>query len=100
VYGEGSIPTPRKRQVRFLVGPTLVHAQFIEASATAGLAVFADGGQAQAGTGFGFEVSGVDADWGDESGQVEVRLDVKTWPSNANLSVSSVSYDVRILAAM
>jgi hypothetical protein len=49
---------------------------------------------------YSFGLQNVEADWDDESGQVEVRFEVYATSQNLFATVSKVSYQVSILAAL
>ena len=85
----------------FLVGPTLTRAQFYRAVGTASLSnVRFIKTNPEARIEGVWELVSVDADWDDESGQVQVRAEVSLAAVQAMLLVSSLSYHVSILAAL
>jgi hypothetical protein len=84
-----------------LVGPQLTRRQFIRAIATASLAktqVF----NITANASSAWNILNVDADWDDESGQVELRIDVQVSGSGGNqgASINGLAFHVTILAAV
>ena len=83
-----------------LVGPTLTRQQFVRAICTASLAQTSQRIQVVPGD-FSCGIVASDADWDDESGQVELRVEVNASVNGNNNSVTlnSFSFDVTILAA-
>ena len=84
-----------------LVGPKLTNRQFVRAIATASIAKtkianIAAGGFAA------WNILDVDADWDDESGQVELRIEaqVSCLGSNQSASIDGFAFHVTILAAL
>lgn len=84
-----------------LVGPRLTNRQFVRAIATASIvktqvANVAPGGVAN------WNVVDVDADWDDESGHVELRIEaeVSCLGSNQSASINAFAFHVTILAAL
>jgi hypothetical protein len=83
----------------FLVGPTFTRGQFYRAIATASVSSQSAVLQTTSGN-FTLAVSSVEADWDDESGRVEVRVEVYlgSSPGGPQLSVNQLRYWVTILA--
>ena len=88
----------------FLVGPPLTHSQFYRAIGTASVA-FQDVNLAPSdpqmpspGGGFTVNINSVEADWDDESGKVEVRVEVFLSSNNSHVNISQMRYWVTILA--
>jgi len=84
-----------------LVGPKLTNRQFVRAIGTASIVKtqidnIAPGGSAT------WNIVDVDADWDDESGQVELRIEaqVSCLGSNQSASISGFAFHVTILAAL
>jgi hypothetical protein len=88
---------PVKETFSVLLGPVLTRRQFVQATGTASL------------TGFGFNnvvansfviwsINSVDADWDDESGQVEMRIEVSASSNGTGIQVNKLGYHVTILA--
>jgi len=84
-----------------LVGPKLTNRQFVRAIATASIvknqvANIASGGVAT------WIIVNVDADWDDDSGQVELRIEAQVNCSGANqsASINGFGFHVTILAAL
>jgi hypothetical protein len=81
--------------------------QFIRAIATASLTktVVDYPGRASAqpvATGAAWKILGVDADWDDESGQVELRIEAQVTSKGAGqeVAISGIGFHVTILAAI
>jgi len=83
----------------FLVGPTFTRGQFYRAIGTASVSSQSAILQTTSGN-FVLAVSSVEADWDDESGRVEVRVEVYLSSSTGGpqLSVNQLRYWVTILA--
>ena len=92
--------TSNNQTFTVLVGPTLTRQQFVRAICTASLAQTSQRVQVVPGE-FSCGVVSSDADWDDESGQVELRVEVNASASGNNNSVTlnSFSFQVTILAA-
>jgi hypothetical protein len=81
----------------WLVGPVLTHTQFQRAICTGALIrISHSGGNAN------WSLVGLDADWDDESGQVEVRAEIQLIAAGPSASVRAqgISYHVSILGAL
>jgi|SRR5215471_2111047 len=90
-----------KETFSVLVGPNLTNRQFVRATATAliaktQIANMVSGGFAA------WNILDVDADWDDESGQVEVRIEaqVDCMGANQTVIVNGFAFHVTILAAL
>ena len=84
----------------FLVGPAFTRRQFHRALATAALSSQKQNVQT-APASFEIVINSVDADWDDETGRVEVRVEVySTASASMTASVTQMSYWVAILAQM
>ena len=85
-----------------LIGPQLTRKQFVQANGTAALT----GNQVQftstAGGTANWHINNVDADWDDESGQVELRIEAQVSVSGPNDSatIAGFLFQVTILAAV
>ncbi len=86
-----------------LVGPTFTRQQFIQANATDSFASIAlsssEQGVAQ------WQILDVDADWDDESGQVELRIEAQVVictgsPQGQNVNIFGFNFAVTILASV
>ena len=90
-----------KETFSVLVGPKLANRQFVRAVATASIvktqiANIAPGGLAT------WNIVDVDADWDDESGQIELRIEaqVSCLGSNQSASINGFAFHATILAAL
>jgi hypothetical protein len=83
-----------------LLGPTLTRQQFVRAICTASLAQTTQRVQVAPGD-LSCGIVSSDADWDDESGQVELRVEVNASASGNNnfVVLNSFSFQVTILAA-
>jgi len=84
-----------------LIGPKLANRQFVRAIGTASIVKtqitnIAPGGLAA------WNIVDVDADWDDESGQVELRIEAQVNCSGSNqiASINSFAFHVTVLAAL
>ena len=79
-----------------LLGPKLTHRQFLRAIATASFARTETVGHTM------YNIWDVDADWDDESGQVELRIeaDVGVFSASGHASMNAFAFHVTILAAI
>jgi len=89
----------------FLVGPVLQRAQFVRAIASVSLTKFYVAFPQVLPTGVinpsGWNIQSADADWDDESGQVEARVEIMVEaPPPAFLGINGLSYHISILAAL
>ena len=89
-----------KETFSVLVGPTFTRKQFVQANATASIA------KARAGVtpgGFAdWNINNVDADWDDESGQVELRIEAQAdaFAASQTALILGFLFHVTILAAV
>ena len=91
----------QKETFTILVGPVFTRKQFIKAIGFAAVTTSSTGTQTvPANSQIG--VTSVDADWDDESGQVEVRIEVVMGSSGTNNSttINAVSFQCSILAEL
>lgn len=80
-----------------LVGPVLTHNQFFKAIATGSLAQISYYSSAVPSNSF-WSIDSIDADWDDESGQVELRIDVSIEAFGpGSTSVVGLNFQVTIL---
>jgi len=79
-----------------LLGPRLTHREFVRAIATASFARTETSGHTMC------NIWDVDADWDDESGQVELRIEaeVGAFSSSGHASMNAIAFHVTILAAV
>ena len=85
-----------------LVGPRLTNRQFVRAIATASIIKTQIIHTAPGGFAATWNIIDVDADWDDESGRVELRIEaqVSCSGSNPSASIDGFGFDVTILAAL
>ena len=101
IGSQGTNFATAKEIFSLLIGPRFTNRQFVRAIATASfvktqIANIAAGGFAT------WNIVDTDADWDDESGQVELRIEVQVSSLGANLSASinGFAFRVTILAAL
>jgi hypothetical protein len=101
IGSQGTNFATAKETFSVLIGPKLANRQFVRAIATASIvktqvANIAPGGSAT------WNIVDVDADWDDESGQVELRIEAQVNCSGANqiASINAFAFHVTILAAL
>ena len=101
IGSQGTNIATAKETFSVLIGPKLANRQFVRAIATASIvktqiANIAPGGFAT------WNIVDVDADWDDESGQVELRIEaeVSCLGSNQSASINGFAFHVTILAAL
>ena len=101
IGSQGTNFATAKETFSVLIGPKLANRQFVRAIATASIvktqiANIAAGGFAT------WNIVDVDADWDDESGQVELRVEaeVRCLGSNQSASINGLAFHVTILAAL
>ncbi len=92
----------QKETFTFLIGPILTRRQFVNAIATASLnRVNLFTSSAPTSINNSWFVNFADADWDDESGQVEVRVEVSVASGpNTSASVTGVGFQATILAEL
>ena len=90
-----------------LIGPVFKNKQFVRAIATASLTKtvvdYPERASAQPlATGAAWKILGMDADWDDESGQVELRIEAQVTSKGAGqeVAISGIGFHVTILAAI
>jgi hypothetical protein len=99
-YSQGNYVS-QKEIFTVLVGPVFARKQFFQANATASftqtsLAINASPANAI------WQILGVDADWDDESGQVELRIEaqLQCWGQGTQAVIYGFGFHVTILAAI
>lgn len=102
VSSQNASRTQQNETFTVLMGPVFTRQQFFRAIATASLAktdVFLN---SLAQNGIVWSINGIDADWDDESGQVELRVEVSAAVSGANnfAQIVGLAFQVTILAAV
>jgi hypothetical protein len=88
IGSQGTNFATAKEIFRVLIGPKLANRQFVRAIAPGGSATW--------------NIVDVDADWDDESGQVELRIEaqVSCLGSNQSASINGFAFHVTLLAAL
>ena len=101
IGSQGTNFATAKETFSALIGPKLTNRQFVRAIATASIVKTQIGSIAQGGLAT-WNILDVDADWDDESGQVELRIEaqVSCLGSNQNASINGFAFHVTILAAL
>jgi hypothetical protein len=102
VGSQGSNFAVAKETFSALVGPKLSNRQFVRAIATASAVRTQIVNTAPAGFSATWDIIDVDADWDDESGQVELRIEaqVSCSGSNPSATINGFAFHVTILAAL
>jgi|SRR4029434_6859155 hypothetical protein len=102
LFSQGVGQVHQNETFTVLIGPVLTRQQFFRAIGTASLAKTAMFLQSLAPNGFGWSINGTDADWDDESGQVELRVEVSLVASGQNnrALIDGLAFQVTILAAV
>lgn len=97
-WGQGQ----SKETYSVLLGPVLTRRQFVQASGTSALAaVMFNLNVGGGGLNVAWQIDSVDADWDDESGQVELRVEVSiSCGGNGSAQLNKLGYHVTILAEM
>ena len=100
-YSQGGVVTAANQTFTILLGPVLTRQQFFRAIANASLALTGVGIQVIPANPMQLGIVSSDADWDDESGQVELRVEVTATAIGANNSarIDAFSFHVIILAA-
>ena len=101
IGSQGSNFATAKETFSVLIGPKLANRQFVRAIATASIVKTQIGNLAQGGLA-NWNIIDVDADWDDESGQVELRIEaqVNCSGSNQSASINAFAFHVTVLAAL
>jgi len=101
IASQGTHFAEAKETFSVLIGPKLANRQFVRAIATASIvktqiANISPGGIAT------WDIVDIDADWDDESGQVELRIETRVGcvGSNQVASINGFAFHVTILAAL
>jgi hypothetical protein len=102
VFSQGPSQTQQKETFTVLIGPVLTRQQFFRAIGTASLSITSLNLQSAPPSSVSWSIAGIDADWDDESGQVELRVEVNVSVSGLNNSaaIGGLSFQVTILAAL
>ena len=101
IGSQGTNLATAKETFSVLIGPKLGNRQFVRAIATASIVKTQIGNIAPAGFAT-WNIVDVDADWDDESGQVELRIEaqVSCLGSNQSASINGFAFHATILAAL
>jgi len=102
VFSPGGGQTQQNETFKVLVGPVLTRQEFFRAIGTASMAKTNFAQQSAPPSQFGWSITGIDADWDDESGQVELRVEVSVLVSGLNnrTGIGGLAFQVTILAAV
>jgi hypothetical protein len=102
VFSQGAGQTQQNETFKVLIGPVLGRQEFFRAIGTASLAKTNVFVQSPPPANFGWSITGIDADWDDESGQVELRVEVSVIASGLNnrAGIVGLAFQVTILAAV
>ena len=101
IASQGTNFATAKETFSALIGPKLANRQFVRAIGTASIAKTQIANIAQGGLA-AWNIVDVDADWDDESGQVELRIEAQVNCSGSNqiASINAFAFHVTILAAL
>jgi hypothetical protein len=101
IGGQGTNFASAKEIFSVLLGPKLTNRQFVRAIATASI-VKSQLGNIKTGGFAAWHIVDADADWDDESGQVELRIEaqVDCIGANQNVTINGLAFQVTILAAL
>ena len=101
VFSQSNNQSQQTQTFTVLLGPVLTRQQFIKAIGTASLAKTSLSLQ-QAPANPAWSIAGIDADWDDELGQVELRIEVSVSVSGLNnsIGINGLAFQVTILAAL
>ena len=100
-FSQGAGQVQQKETFSVLIGPVFTRQQFFRAVATASLSNSSFTIQAAAPpSSASWSIVGIDADWDDESGQVELRVEVAVNVGGQNnfAGINSLAFQVTILA--
>jgi hypothetical protein len=99
----GSSATVSQKEIfTVLVGPVFTRRQFLQANAMASLTKtsFNASGTSTSPSAATWQILGVDADWDDESGQVELRIEAQVNSAKAVVMINGFAFHVTILAVI
>jgi hypothetical protein len=99
--GQGTSFASGKETFSVLLGPKLTNRQFVRAIATASI-VKSQIGNIKTGGSAAWNIIDADADWDDESGRVELRIEaqVDCMGANQNVTINGFAFHITILAAL
>jgi hypothetical protein len=100
-FGSAQFVQPQKETFSVLIGPVLTRQGFFRAISTASLSKTNIGLQGAPGD-FNFGISDIDADWDDETGQVELKIEVFVNAVGAGnvTTINGLAFQTTILAAV
>ena len=97
----GSANTSEQSSTTFsvLIGPVLTHNQFFKAIATGSITNISFDNEGTTPFFTNWNITSIDADWDDESGQVELTIEVflKAYGANNNTILGGLNFQVTIL---
>ena len=101
VYSQGPF-AQQKETFTVLLGPVLTRQQFFRSVSTASLTNTNFNVNSANPNGCNWQIINADADWDDESGQVELRIEVFVGASGNNTSaaINGLGFNVTILASL
>src|SRR4026209_1677288 len=101
IGSQGTNFATAKETFNVLIGPKLANRQFVRAIATASIVKTQIGNIAQGGFAT-WNIADVDADWDEECGRVEVRIEAQgsCLGSSQSASINGFAFHVTILAAL
>src|SRR5262245_53044407 len=91
-FGTGAGFTTAKETFSTLIGPTFTRKQFVKANATASLAKIQIFSNANVPPAANWNILNVDADWDDESGQVELRIEAQVSAGSGQLRADILGF--------
>jgi hypothetical protein len=102
IGSQGTNSAVAKETFSILVGPKFTNRQFVRAIATASIVKNQIVNPGAAGFGATWNIIDVDADWDDESGQVELRIEAQVicHGPDVSASINGFAFHVTILAAL
>jgi hypothetical protein len=102
IGSQGANLAVAKETFSVLVGPKLTNRQFVRAIATASIVKTQITKTGSGGFAANWNVIDIDADWDDESGQVELRIEAEVTCSGSSpsASINGFAFHVTILAAL
>lgn len=102
VFSQGAGQVQQKETFTVLIGPVFTRQQFFRAIGTASLANTSVTLQSAPPSSASWSITGIDADWDDESGHVELRVEVSLTASGQNnfAGIGGLAFQVTILAAV
>lgn len=101
-FSPGPGQVQQKETFTVLIGPVLTRQQFFRAIGTSSLSNAASNLQSAPSSSVAWSIVGIDADWDDESGQVELRVEIQVTVSGQNnsASIGGLAFQATILAGL